>query len=99
MKWFGNDSLKPEEWGWVNIKDKFHPKTTDKEPAPDSLLKTIGCNCGGDCSTLHCGCGKRGYSCSSVCRKCQLKECSNLDIPDIPESEFALDLDLDFNII
>ena len=51
MKWLANNSLKPEEWGWVNIKNKFYPKTTDKEPAPDSLLKTIGCNCAGDCST------------------------------------------------
>ena len=53
LKWIGDDSLKPEEWGWLNIDNKLCPKTTNKNPAPDSLLKIIGCNCSSDCSTLH----------------------------------------------
>ena len=98
LKWIGDDSLKPEEWGWLNIENKLRPKTTNKNPAPGLLLKIIGCNCSSDCSTLHCGCRRGGYPCSSVCGKCQFKECSNIDIPD-PECEYAVNLDVDFNII
>ena len=81
MNWIGYDKLNPEEWGWFITDNKLYPKTTDKNPAPDTLLKTIGCNCNGNCSNLHCRCRRGGYSCSSVCGKCQLNECSNIAIP------------------
>lgn len=76
LKWIDNDSVKPEEWGWVNIGNKLLPKTTSNKPAPDSLLKAIGYNCVG------------GYSCSNVCGKCQLKECTNVEIPEDERCRF-----------
>ena len=66
-----------EKWGWINSRGRLLPRATDKKPAPDSLLKTIGCNCSGNCSSLHCGCSKGGYPCSSLCGKCQVNGCTN----------------------
>ena len=37
LKWIGDDSLKPEEWGWLDIDNKLRPKTTNKNPAPDAI--------------------------------------------------------------
>ena len=52
MKWCGND-VNAEQWGWINIDNKYYPKTTDKLSAPESLLKIIHCNCTSDCSTMR----------------------------------------------
>ena len=67
MKWLGNHSPKAEDWGWKAMNDRLIPKTTDRYPAPDYLLKVIACNCSGDCSSLNCGCRRGGYSCTSLC--------------------------------
>ena len=85
MKWLGIDTLKTEDWGWVNVEGKLLPRTTDKQPTPDSLLKTIGCSCNSDYSSMRCGCRKGSYSCSSVCGNCQMKGCPNVDIVLEPE--------------
>ena len=29
MKWRGND-VNAEQWGWINIDNKYYPKATDK---------------------------------------------------------------------
>ena len=90
LKWLGCDAIEPERWGWHKCKDKLLPRTTDIKPAPDSLLKTIGCNCTSDCSTLHCGCrkGLRG--------KCQINECTNVEI-FLDESEIDIDSETNFD--
>ena len=72
-----------EKWGWYRSKDILLGRTMDKKPAPDSLLKTLGCNRKGDCSALRCGCRKGGYHCSSLCGQCQTDGCTNEHI--IPE--------------
>ena len=76
----GNNYAKAEDWGWKILNGQLIPKTTDMYPAPDNLLKVIACNCSGDCSSLNCGCRRGGYSCTSLCGKCQIKECTNVEI-------------------
>ena len=73
-EWLGRD-VDPEKWGWYKSASRFHPRTMDCKPAPDSLLKTIGCNCKGDCSKNQCGCRRGGYDCSSLCGPCQTNGC------------------------
>ena len=79
-------------WEWLNINGKLLPKPTNKQSTPDSLLKTIVCNCTGDCSTVQSGCRKGGNPVSSVCGICQLQECTNVDI-SYEESEYDIDTD------
>ena len=79
MKWRGND-VNAEQWGWINIDNKYYPKKTDKLSAPESLLKIIHCNCTSDCSTMRCSCKKNGLQCSNLCRSCKTSECSNSSV-------------------
>lgn len=59
--WLGNPK-NPEEWGWEMENGHLSPVKTNKAPAPDSLLKTIFCNCAKtkSCDTMACGCRKIG---------------------------------------
>ena len=78
MTWLSLESnIDATDWGWMNIDNKYIPKTTDHLPAPESLLKVIHCNCTLDCSTLRCVCRKNGLQFSSLCGQCQVKECAN----------------------
>ena len=97
LKWLGRDTIEPEKWGWYKSNNKFLPKMTDIKPAPDSLLKSIGCNCTSDCSTLRCGCRKGGYPCSSLCGKCQTNECTNVEV-FVEENEIDILTDTNFDL-
>ena len=55
------------------------------------------CNCASDCSTLHCGCRKGIYPCSSLCGKCQINECTNVEI-FLEESEIDIDSETNFDL-
>ena len=49
------NTLPAEEWGWTRKKGILWPLMTDKEIAPDSLLKLISCGCKTNCRkvSLH----------------------------------------------
>ena len=93
--WLGILDIKAEKWGWFRSNDMLLPRTMDKKPAPDSLLKTIGCNCQEDCSSFRCGCRKGSYQCSSLCGKCQVNGCTNVQVFLLEELELEVD---DFEI-
>ena len=76
--WRGNNSLNAENWGWY-IKGNFMlPKSTEKPPAPEDLLKLIRCkSCKTDCQSNRCSCFKNGLKCSAICGMCRGVSCSN----------------------
>ena len=80
--WMGNQSLKPEEWGWKVHCGNLVPMTMDSNPAPDELMKILRCRCKGLCDTLHCTCKKNNLHCTSSCFECHEGFCINL-----PEDE------------
>ena len=94
MLWLGYNSYNPDNYGWKIKNRSLIPKSTDRLPAPENLLKVIACNCSGDCSSLQCGCRKGGYSCTCLCGQCQLKDCTNVDIIFEPED---MDADLEMS--
>ena len=60
QEWKGiADKIRPEEWGWIKMKELVHVQT-DLAPAPEELLRVIRCNCQADCSSLRCTCKKHG---------------------------------------
>ena len=45
--------------------------TTDREVAPENILKVIRCNCketAKECETNRCCCRKNGLACATTCR-------------------------------
>jgi len=50
--WRGN-SLNAEEWGWKICDGRMVQISTDKDAAPQSLLKLVRCTCKSECWTLH----------------------------------------------
>jgi hypothetical protein len=40
--------MNPTEWGRKQERDELIPIMTDKNTAPDELLKIINCNCSGE---------------------------------------------------
>jgi len=51
--WKGN-SLNAEEWGWKICNRSMVPISTDKDTAPQSLLKLVRCTWKSGCGTLRC---------------------------------------------
>lgn len=83
--WLGNKK-NPEEWGWKKVNGSLQPVTTLLEPAPESILQLISCNCKTDCSS-RCGCRKAGLRCSEICGHCQGMQCLNACMEPICDSE------------
>ena len=83
--WQGNENLKPTEWGWKEVNDQLFPRTMDKAPAPDSLMKIIKCGCTLNCDTNKCTCKKHGLFCTDLCENCNEGNCINVDISDAVE--------------
>ena len=52
--------------------DELIPVMTDKNAAPDKILKVIHCNCLGGCKSAQCSC--RRYA---ACGPCQVDNCDN----------------------
>ena len=68
MQWIGkSDEMDPTEWGWDVQGGKLVPLMMDKSPAPDLLLKMIGCSCSTRCITKKCSCRKSNMECTSAC--------------------------------
>ena len=88
MIWLGlESSLDATDWSWKIENNQFMPVMTEKNPAPDTLLKVVHCNCTTVCKTHRCTCRKYGLSCTSACGQCQLESCEN------PNNIFPLDQD------
>ena len=52
--WMGMaNEMNPIEWGWKMESDELIPVMTDKNAAPDKILKVIHCNCSGDANLLN----------------------------------------------
>jgi len=57
MVWMGMaNEMDPTEWGWKQESDELIPIMTDKNSAPDELLKIIHCDCSGRCKSARCCC-------------------------------------------
>ena len=73
--------LDPVEWGWRlshnAANEKFHPVFTDKDIAPEHLLRHIRCKCNKGCKPSKCLCLLHGKKCTLACRPCRGFECSN----------------------
>lgn len=80
QSWLGNDSLKPEDWGWELIENMYQPISTDRAAAPMEILELIRCNCKAGCTTLKCSCKRHSLECSIACGQCRGVSCSNISI-------------------
>ena len=81
------NTLPAEEWGWTRKKGFLWPVMTDKEIAPESLLKLISCGCKTNCRKVSlCTCRRYDIECSSLCSGCNGLTCENNGIiADISE--------------
>ena len=85
--WKGNTTLNPENYGWKLSKGYLVAITTDKPPAPDSLLKVIRCKCKTNCQTSRCTCKKHGLDCSAMCGECRGVSCLNATQAEMSDGE------------
>jgi hypothetical protein len=77
--WQGTaENLKVTDWGWTTRDGQLAPVSMDLAPAPESLLKTMRCNCTTGCSNNRCGCRKNGFPCNQACGICQETQCENV---------------------
>ena len=74
--WLGHD-LSPEDWGWAASADGLVPIRMTRPAAPEELLRTIKCNCGGRCDKKTCTCRKNGLHCTPACGQCKGIACLN----------------------
>jgi hypothetical protein len=79
QEWRGN-STNPVDWGWVKSGSGLVPIRMEKAAAPESLIKIIRCNCGGNCKKKTCTCRKNGINCTPACGNCKGITCSNTNI-------------------
>ena len=78
MVWMGMaNKMNPIEWGWKMESDELIPLMTDKNAAPDKILKVIHCNCLGGCKSAQCSCRRYGLPCTAACGPCQVDNCDN----------------------
>jgi len=73
--WIGNEK-NPLDWGWKNTKYGLVPITTNKDAAPQSVLKKVSCKCAKGCRG-SCSCRKLGMTCSNICFNCRGQSCTN----------------------
>ena len=74
-------ALNPTDWGWRQKDGRLTPLPTLREPAPESLLNLITCNCRSGCER-NCECRRSGLPCTSMCGFCAGHGCSNHDTSD-----------------
>lgn len=69
--------LNPLEYGWKETNNRLTPIFTSLPPAPESLLSAIRCGCKSNCNNQRCTCKVAGLQCTSACKNCDNKNCSN----------------------
>lgn len=75
--------LDPKEWGWFVTDNTMSPVMTDREVAPNSILKVVRCNCkasSNQCGTNRCSCRKNGLNCMSTCGECRGEDYENREV-------------------
>ena len=79
--------LDPHEWGWqCKNGQNLSPITTDREVAPENILKVIRCNCkksANQCGTNGCSCRKNGLLCFITCGKCNGEESEDKQVSNV----------------
>ena len=82
-------ALNPTDWGWRLKDGRLTPLHTLREPAPESLLHLITCNCRSGCERncrsgceRNCECRRSGLPCTSMCGFCAGHGSSNHDTSD-----------------
>ena len=77
-------NLDPVDWGWKLQGGRLTPICTDKQIAPDDLLKVIRCNCksssNNQCGSNVCSCRRHGLKCMPVCGGCHGEDCRNKSV-------------------
>ena len=66
----------PLDWGWIKDSKGLVPIATTRDPAPQSILTYISCQCRKGC-TKACSCRKAGLKCSIICKNCCGQSCDN----------------------
>ena len=90
QKWRGNN-LPPENWGWSASPSGLVPFKMSKEAAPEQLLRTIRCPCGGKWDRKSCTCLKNGLLCTTASEQCKGVSCLNVQA----DSSDSKDIDAD----
>jgi len=67
--------MNPTEWGRKQENDQLILIMTEKNAAPDELLKIIHCNCSEGCQSSRCSCRRYGLPCTAACGPCQAENC------------------------
>ena len=65
-----------------------------REAAPEQLLRTIRCNCGGKCDRKSCTCLKNGLLCTTACGQGKGVSCLNVQV----NSSESKDIDADDDV-
>ena len=82
QQWIAGDCyIDPTKWGWKITNNIMNPIMTDKDPAPENLLKIVRCTCRTDCRSLRCSCRKHGVMCTTACTNCT-ETCNNIPAID-----------------
>ena len=71
------NGMNPTEWGWNQKNNQLIPVMTEKNDAPDELLKIIHCNCLGECKSSRCSCRGYGLPHTASCGPSQTENCDN----------------------
>ena len=68
QQWIAGDCyIDPTIWGWKITNNRMNPIMTDKDPAPENLLKIVRCTCRTDCRSLRCSCTTACTDCTETC--------------------------------
>ena len=76
--------------GWKLEDDQWVPILTSLPPAPDAIIKLVGCGCKtSHCSSNRCNSRKAGLNCTDLCA------CSDNNVPcaNQPEEKYKSDDD------
>ena len=74
--------LNPTDWGWKVKDGRLTPLPSPREPAPETLLHLITCNCRSEYER-NCECRRSGLPCTSMCGCCAAGNgCNNHDTTD-----------------
>ncbi len=92
MVWTGNETgMNVVDWGWKVEKNQLVPIMTNKQAAPETLLRIVHCNCTTACRTPRCSCRGYGLPCTPACGSCQVENCENPNNQSLPEEAFDTD--------
>ena len=84
MEWrfFQDESISPQDWGWTKEGDALVWITTTAEYTPSYLQHVVSCkfkvSLNNPCSTNRCSCRKHGLPCLPSCSNCCGEDCSNV---------------------